>query len=45
MSVKKPLALTRNTQGTAQTVIWLCEPIILSIGHFECQTEVQLSSW
>ena len=33
------------TQGTAQTFRWPCEPTILSIGHFESPTEVQLNSW
>ena len=32
------------TQGTAQTFIWLCEPIIFSIGHFVGPTEAQLAS-
>ena len=44
-SVKKFLASTHYTQGTAQTVRWPYEPIILSIGHFEGSTEVQLNSW
>ena len=29
-------------QGTAQTVRWPCKLIILSIGHFQGPTEVQL---
>ena len=32
-------------QKIAQTLRWSCEPIILSIGHFEGPTEVQLNSW
>ena len=37
-----------NTDGTnriLQTVGWPCEPIILSNGHFEGPTEVQLNIW
>ena len=30
------------TQGTAQTVMWPCKPIILSIGYLEDPTEVLL---
>ena len=41
-SVKEFLANTLGCQGTAQTVRWPCEPIILSTGHFEGPTEVQL---
>ena len=33
------------TQGTAQTFRWPCKPIILSIGHFQSPTELQLNSW
>ena len=33
------------TQRTAQSVRWPCKPIILSIGHFEGSTEIQLSNW
>ena len=44
-SAKESSASTHGSQGTAQTVRWPCEPIILSIGHFEGQTEVKLSSW
>ena len=33
------------TQGTAQTVMWPCKPIILSIGYLEDPTEVLLKSW
>ena len=36
---------TDGTQKTLQTVRWLCEPVILSIGHFEGPTEFQLKSW
>ena len=40
------LAMSYCTQaGTAQTFRRPCEPIILSIGHFEYRAEVQLSSW
>ena len=45
LSVKVPLANTHGCEGTAQTFKWPCEPIILSIGHFDDPTEVQLSSW
>ena len=41
----KFLANTGGTHGTLQAVRWPCEPIILSIGHFEGQMEVQLNSW
>ena len=34
-----------RTLVTAQDVRWPCEPIILSIGHFEGLTEVQLNIW
>ena len=44
-SVKESSASTHGSQGTAQTVRWPCEPIILSIGNFEGQTEVQLRTW
>ena len=44
-SVMEFLANTDGTHGTLQTVRWPCEPIILSIGHFEGRTEVQLNSW
>ena len=30
--------------GTAQTVKWLCKPIILLIGHFEGPNEVLQNS-
>ena len=36
---------THGTQRVTQTLRWSCEPIILSIGHFESRTEVQLNSW
>ena len=36
----KFLGDTLGTLGTAQTLRWPCEPIILSIGHFESPTEV-----
>ena len=38
------LVNTDGTQKTLQTVRWLCEPVILSIGHFEGRPEVQLNS-
>ena len=44
-SVMEFLANTDGTHGTLQTVRWPCQPIILSIGHFEGRTEVQLNSW
>ena len=31
-------------QGTVHTVCWPCEPINLSIGHFEGPTEIERSS-
>ena len=34
------LAVTICAHGTAQTVRWPCERIILSIGHFKDPTEV-----
>ena len=34
---------THGIQGIAQTLRWPCEPIILSIEHFEGPTEVQLN--
>ena len=36
---------THGIQAIAETLRWPCEPIILSIGHFESPTEVQLNSW
>ena len=36
------VCVTRGTEETAQTVICHCKPIILSIGHFEDPTEIQL---
>ena len=36
------LANTGATHGILQIVRWPCEPIILSIGHFEGPTEDQL---
>ena len=39
------LADTDGTHGILQTVRWSCEPIILSMGHFEGPSEVQLNSW
>ena len=39
------LANTDGTHGTLQTVRWPFELIILSIGHLESPTEVQLKSW
>ena len=44
-SVKEFLAIAHGTLGTAQTVRWPCEPIILLIGHFRGPTKVQLNSW
>ena len=34
-----------ETLVTLQAVRWPCEPVILSIGHFEGPTEVELNSW
>ena len=34
---------TQGTQETPHTIRSPCKPIILSIGHFEGATEVQLS--
>ena len=45
MTVKEFLAVTHVTQETTPTVRWLCEPILLSIGHFEDSNVVQLNSW
>ena len=39
------LANTDSTHGTLQSVRWPYEVSILSIGHFEVSTEVQLNSW
>ena len=39
------LMMSSCTRGTAQSSRWPCKPIILLIGHFEGQTEVQLNSW
>ena len=44
-SVMQFLACTQGTQGNGETFRWPCEPIILSIGHFESPTKVQLNSW
>ena len=38
-------ASTHGAEEIAQTVRWLCEPIILSIGPFDSPAEVQLNSW
>ena len=43
--MKEFLASTHCALGTVETVGWPCEPIILSIGHFEGLTEAQLNSW
>ena len=43
-SVIEFLADIDGTQGTFQSVRWPCETTILSIGHFESPTEVQLNS-
>ena len=42
--LKEPFDDVCCTHGTVQTVRWPCEPIVLSIGHFEDPTEVQLNS-
>ena len=44
-SVMEFLANTDGAHGTLETVRWPYEPIILSIGHFEGPTEVQLNGW
>ena len=44
-SVMEFLVNTDCIHGTLQTVRWPCEPIILSIEHFEGPTEIQLNSW
>ena len=44
-SVNEFLASKQGSLGTLETVTWPCEPIILSVGHFESPTEVQLNSW
>ena len=44
-SVNEFLASKQGTLGTLETVRWPCEPIILSIEHFESPNEVQLNSW
>ena len=44
-SVNEFLASKQGSLGTLETVRWPCEPIILSVGHFESPTEVQLNSW
>ena len=44
-SVMEFLTSAQGTNRTLQSVRWPCEPIILSIGHFESPTEVQLNSW
>ena len=38
------LNLLHGIQGIAQTHGWRCEPIILSIGHLEGRTVVQLNT-
>ena len=43
--VKEFSGSTHSIQGIAQTLRWPCEPIILSIEHFEGRTELQLNSW
>ena len=43
--MKEFVANTHGILGTLETVIWPCEPIILSIGDFESPTEVQPNSW
>ena len=43
--VKEFTDSTNSIQGIAYTLRWLCEQILLSLGHFEGLTEVQLNSW
>ena len=45
LALKESLQMSCCTRRTAQALRWSCEPIILSIGHFESPTEVQLNSW
>ena len=45
LSMKKSSANTHGSPGTAQTLRWSCERIILSTGHFEDLTQVELNSW
>ena len=42
--LKEFLAGVHGTLGIAQILSWPCEPIILSIEHFEGPTEVQQNS-
>ena len=42
MSVKYFWASVQSSQGSARTIRWPCEPIILSIGRFKGSNEV---SW
>ena len=39
------LACRQSAQEVPQTVRWLCEPIILSIKHFQGYIKVQLNRW
>ena len=39
------LTSTRGNNRTLQSVRWSCKPNILSIGHLESPTEVQLKIW
>ena len=39
------LTSTQGTQVTPHTIGWPWEPIILSIGHFQGITKIQLNSW
>ena len=39
------LVNTDGIHGTLESVRWPCEPITLSVGHFEGSTEVQLNGW
>ena len=43
--MKESSASTHGRQGTAQTLRWSHKRIILSTGHYEDLTEVELSSW
>ena len=41
-SMKEFSDSTNGIQGIDQTIKWPCKSIILSIGHFECPSEVRL---
>ena len=45
LSVKELWPILLGNRETAETVIWFCESIILSLGHFKGSTLVQENSW